>query len=296
MLMLFLEFLACFAFILILGYLLPAGHFYYKYHLRPDPNHERHPIQERRPTPDQIRREIKLSVQTVAIFAVGATILLELYKAGMTSIYRPFYAYPLYFPISIVLSALIHDTYFYWTHRFMHWQPVFKYIHVGHHKSVSPTPWAIYAFQPLEAVIQFLGIMLLVILLPLSPFALFVFLCYDSFVNTAGHTGYEIVPKWISQNRFLAGFNTVTHHDSHHTNMRVNFGSFFNVWDRIMGTFQDDAVQTRPDPVPSTIAPRKRKATGLPSRGASTGRERGSSKPGKPTFPGVRPMPRRKFA
>jgi sterol desaturase/sphingolipid hydroxylase (fatty acid hydroxylase superfamily) len=34
-------------------------------------------------------------------------------------------------------------------------------------------------------------------------------------------------------------FNTVTHHDAHHTNTQVNFGVFFNVWDRWMGTFSE---------------------------------------------------------
>ena len=263
MLNLLFEFAAFFAFILLFGYLWPAGQFYYKYHVRA--RADRQPIQERRPTPAQIRREILLSIQTIVIFALGATVLYELYKAGKTSIYQPFYAYPIYFPISIVLCLLAHDTYFYWTHRFMHWKPVFKYMHVGHHKSVSPTPWAIFAFQPLEAVIQFIGIMLIVIFLPLSPLALFVFLWYDSLVNTAGHTGYELVPKWISQNRFFTGFNTVTHHDSHHTNMQVNYGSFFNVWDRLMGTYQADEEML----VPKVATPAISKAheRGLTRRG-----------------------------
>jgi sterol desaturase/sphingolipid hydroxylase (fatty acid hydroxylase superfamily) len=121
----------------------------------------------------------------------------------------------------------------------MHWRRVFKYTHVGHHKSVTPTPWAIFAFQPLEAVIQFCGIILLVILIPLHPLVLLAFLAHDTMVNTAGHTGYEVVPGAVSRKAWFKGLNTVTHHDAHHTNMRVNFGSFFNVWDRWMGTFSD---------------------------------------------------------
>src|SRR5690606_23227266 len=65
---------------------------------------------------------------------------------------------------------------------------------------------------------------------------------YDSIVNTAGHTGFEVVPKWLANSWPYKWFNTVAHHDGHHTNMRVNFGVFFNVWDRIMGTFSDDSV------------------------------------------------------
>src|SRR5436853_7532440 len=164
--MLLLEFACLFLFILLFGYLLPAGYFYFIYHVRRDPLKEQQRIQQRRPTGEQIRREIRLSLLTVTIFAVMATALFQFYKAGRTSIYWSFREYPLYYlPISFLLCLAIHDTYFYWTHRLMHWRPVFKYVHLAHHRSVTPTPWAIFAFQPLEAVIQFIGIMLLVLFL-----------------------------------------------------------------------------------------------------------------------------------
>lgn len=239
------EFAAIFLFILVFGYLLPCGQSYYAYFVRTDPEKERRRIQERRPTKRGIRREVKLSLQTIAIFSILGTGLFEMYKAGMTSIYRDITLYGLwYLPLSFFLCLVIHDTFFYWTHRFMHWRPVFKYFHAGHHKSVSPSPWAIYAFQPAEAITQFLGIIMIVVFLPLHPLVLLAFLSYDTVVNVAGHTGFEMVPKWISQRRFFKGFNTVTHHDNHHTNMRVNFGAFFNVWDRWMGTFLDDQATT----------------------------------------------------
>jgi Delta7-sterol 5-desaturase len=229
------EFSVLFLFILVFGYLLPVGQFYYRYYLSKKSDPAKH-IQDRWPTHKGIRREVRLSLSSIAIFAAMATVLYEMYLAGMTSIYRPFSQYPIYFPLSILLCALLHDTYFYWTHRLMHWRPLFKYTHAGHHRSLTPTPWASYAFQPAEAVIQFMGIMLLVIFVPLSPLALFLFLCWDTMMNTAGHTGFEVVPQRVANHWLFHFFNTVTHHDNHHTNMRVNFGSFFNVWDRLMGT------------------------------------------------------------
>jgi sterol desaturase/sphingolipid hydroxylase (fatty acid hydroxylase superfamily) len=241
--MLLLEFAGLFAFILVLGYLLPAGQFYIRYYVFHTPQHDKLRIQQRQPAPGQIHREVLLSLATVAIWGVMATVLLELYKAGHTHIYLHFKDYPLwYLLVSFVLCVIAHDTYFYWTHRFMHWRPVFKYFHLAHHRSIAPTPWAIYAFDPLEAVTQFIGIMLLVTFLPLHPLILLAFLSYDTLVNTAGHTGYEMVPKPVSQHWFFKYFNTVTHHDSHHTNTRVNYGSFLNLWDRWMGTFENNVT------------------------------------------------------
>ena len=246
--MLLFEFAGCFAFILVLGYLLPAGQFYLRYYVWHKPEDDKLRIQQRQPAPGQIRREIRLSVITVAIWAVMLTVLVEMYKSGHTAAYIHFRDYPLwYLPVSFAVCVVAHDTYFYWTHRLMHWPPVFKYFHLAHHRSIAPTPWAIYAFDPLEAVTQFAGIMLLVIFLPLHPLVLMAFLGYDTLVNTAGHTGYEMVPKPVSQHWLMKYFNTVTHHDSHHTNTRVNYGSFFNVWDRWMGTFEDRVTPAETD-------------------------------------------------
>jgi len=231
------EFLGFFVFILVAGYLLPAGYYYWMYYIR---NPHQEPIQHRRPTREGIVREVKMSIVSVAIFAAMAAATLELYKAGLTKIYWEYGRFPRpYFFVSIFLAMVFHDAYFYWSHRFMHWRPVFKYLHAGHHRSIAPTPWAIFAFQPGEAFLQFLGFTLLVMVVPLHPLALLIFLFFDTHMNTAGHTGFEVVPRFIANHPWYQGFNTVSHHDGHHTNLGKNFGSFFNVWDRWMGTFLD---------------------------------------------------------
>jgi lathosterol oxidase len=136
-----LEFLAIFSFILIPGYIAPAGFYYWAYHVRNFKDKELLRIQPRHPKPDQIGREVKLSMISILIFSVMATGVLQLYLQGHTNIYLWARDYPVYSILSVPLCLALHDTYFYWTHRFMHWQPVFKYIHLGHHKSITPTPW-----------------------------------------------------------------------------------------------------------------------------------------------------------
>ena len=243
------EFSVIFLITLVLGYLAPAGSYYWLFHVHAD---ERglDPLQSRRPTAEDIRREIQLSLMTVLIFSIMGTGLYQLYKAGHTSIYWRLRDYPygsLFF--FVFVAFVVHDAWFYWTHRFMHWRPVFKYVHLGHHRSVSPTPWAIFAFQPLEAVIQFIGVSLIVIFIPMHPLGLLLFFWIDAQVNTAGHTGYELVPRFISQSRWFQGLSTVTHHDLHHTHLNKNYGAFFTFWDRWMGTYlPDEAVEAHQSP------------------------------------------------
>ncbi len=240
MLALALEFACIYLVILVFGYIVPAGQLYVRYHLLQTPEDEARRIQLRRPTSEQTWREIRFSLLSITIFAVMGTALFELWRAGRTGLYTHLHDYPLwYLPVSFALSLFLFDTYFYWLHRFMHWRPVFPYTHWGHHRSVSPTPWAIYSFQPAEAILQFVGIMLLVVFLPMHLVVFWAFLSFDTLVNTAGHTGYEIIPQALSRLPLLRTFNTVTHHDAHHTNTRVNFGVFFNIWDRWMGTFSE---------------------------------------------------------
>ena len=63
---------------------------------------------------------------------------------------------------SIAVAVVLHDAYFYWTHRLLHWRPLYRVAHHVHHRSTSPTPWAAYAFHPLEALIQ-AGIYVLIV-------------------------------------------------------------------------------------------------------------------------------------
>ena len=51
-----------------------------------------------------------------------------------------------------------------------------------------------------------------------------------------GHCGYEIYPRWFMKTPLGWLINSVTHHAQHHETFRANYGLYFNVWDRLMGT------------------------------------------------------------
>ena len=140
---------------------------------------------------------------------------------------------------------ILHDTWFYWTHRAMHLPGVFAWLHAGHHRSITPTPWAMLSFQPLETAPQFAFFALLILFAPMHPGALFGYLILDGLVNAAGHCGHELVPRFLRENPRLRFVNAVVHHDLHHRRFQSNFGQYFNVWDRLMGTFLDDEPGAR---------------------------------------------------
>jgi sterol desaturase/sphingolipid hydroxylase (fatty acid hydroxylase superfamily) len=103
----------------------------------------------------RLRSEIAYSMSTVGVFSGVGLTLLYAAQAGLTRIYTDIqtrgWAYLL---ASVVLMIVLHDAYFYWTHRLLHWRPLYRCAHHVHHRSTSPTPWAAYAFHPAEAVVQ----------------------------------------------------------------------------------------------------------------------------------------------
>jgi Delta7-sterol 5-desaturase len=146
------------------------------------------------------------------------------------------YSLWLYFWFSLAVLILVHDTWFYWTHRLMHLKPLFPYFHRVHHLSHNPTPWASFSFQPLEAVVQAVIFPLTVLWLPIHPVVTLLWLFYMTAMNVFGHLGFEILPAGFLRNRVSRWHNTSVHHNMHHRYVHCNYGLYFNIWDRLMGT------------------------------------------------------------
>jgi sterol desaturase/sphingolipid hydroxylase (fatty acid hydroxylase superfamily) len=150
----------------------------------------------------------------------------------------------LYLAGSSILIIFFYDTYYYWLHRFMHLKWVFPWVHKTHHLSHTPSPWATLAFNPPETVLEFAIYPLMLFLVPLHPIALGCFVLYNIILNTAGHIGFEIVPHSHFRHPLLKFSLTVTHHDMHHSKINCNYGIYFSIWDRIMGTNHKDYEKT----------------------------------------------------
>lgn len=194
-------------------------------------------IQQKYPERKRIIYEVRNSFSSLAIFASLALFIRWATKAGYTKIYHDFDEYRLgYFAFTVVAFILIHDTYFYWTHRLMHHPKLFKHVHKVHHMSHNPTPWAAFSFHPLEALVEFGIIPIMVFVMPLHGFAIALFAIYMVTLNVMGHLGFEIFPKGFTQHKLFGLHNSSTHHNMHHKYVNCNYGLYFNIWDKLMGT------------------------------------------------------------
>ncbi|NMH27802.1 sterol desaturase family protein [Flavobacterium silvaticum] len=202
-------------------------------------------IQRMFPKNKDYYREIKYSCLTLVIFSAYAVLVFRSPLTAYTKLYQDISQFGLaYFFGSVMLAILIHDTYFYWTHRLMHHPKLFRYIHLIHHKSHNPSPWAAYSFHPLEALIEGGVILVVVFLIPMHRGAVGLFMLAMFSFNVYGHLGYEILPKKFYRSRLGRIFNTGTNHNDHHHGVRGNFGLYFRFWDCVMHTEKEPTLKT----------------------------------------------------
>lgn len=202
-------------------------------------------IQGRFPAHKHVRREFLWSLSSLAIFAASGIFGAVATIAGWTQIYLKVGDYGwLYWAASLIALILLHDAWFYWTHRAMHHRKLFRVFHRVHHKSHNPSPWAAYAFAPAEAVVQTLFLTLLIFVMPLHPSAIGLFVLHQIIRNVLGHSGIELFPKGTASHPVGKFITTHTHHDLHHSRVTGNYGLYFTWWDRWMGTLRDDYEAT----------------------------------------------------
>lgn len=186
----------------------------------------------------QIRREILWSLASAAIYGIPAGIVAWGWQnRGWTRIYADVHAFPLwYLPVSVLLFLAAHDSWFYWTHRWMHLPAPFRIAHAVHHASRPPTAWAAMAFHPVEALTGAVAIPLLVFVIPIHPAALAVVLTVMTVMGVTNHMGWEVFPAFMWRGRLGAWLITASHHQRHHEQYRGNYGLYFRFWDRLCGT------------------------------------------------------------
>lgn len=198
----------------------------------------------------QILRELKNAIYTLAVSTSLSLLVLYLSQQGYTRLYYEFEAHPFWSVFGFFLFLIFDDAWFYWMHRLLHHPRLYPYIHLEHHKSVDVIPSTALSFHWLEPLLLTLWIVPASFLLPTYMPALILVQLWGLFDNIKSHLGLEIYPAWWNRSG-LRWLTSSTHHNMHHSQVQGNYGVHFRWWDRIMGTefahYEStfDAVQTR---------------------------------------------------
>ncbi|KAF2165684.1 hypothetical protein M409DRAFT_67058 [Zasmidium cellare ATCC 36951] len=138
----------------------------------------------------------------------------------------------------LAIFFVLEDTWHYWTHRAMHWGPLYKNIHKIHHQYSAPFGLAAEYASPIEVMILGLGtvgtpILWCAITKDLHLLTMYVWIVLRVFQAIDAHSGYEF--PW-SLHHFLPFWAGADHHDTHHEKFIGNYSSSFRWWDYCLDT------------------------------------------------------------
>lgn len=221
-------------FIVVIGrYFLVAGLFYVFFYLWFPTHWKTRKINKKQYKKGQFKKEVAWSTITAVLFAVSGAATLVLWQKGFTKVYTDVKEYSVWWlPLSLILSLLLHETYYYWLHRWMHHPAIFKTVHKVHHDSNITSPWTAFSFHPLEGVLQALFLPAVLMFLPMHLYVVVIQLTIMTFSSVINHLDIEIYPKNFHKNILGKWLIGATHHSLHHKQFKFNYGLYFTFWDK----------------------------------------------------------------
>lgn len=223
--------------VVVFRYSLVAGIFYLVFYIIDPESTRSRKIFSSGTSKEQFRKEIFWSTFTSMLFALAGAGMVVMWQLGYTAIYEDIDQYGLWWiPVGFLIAAFIHETYYYWLHRWMHKPKVYRLIHKTHHDSHITSPWTSFSFHPGEGLLQSLIIPVIVLFLPMHYWTIVALLTFMTITSAINHSNVEIYPKGFHKHWLGKWFIGATHHSLHHTQYRYNFGLYFTFWDKLMKT------------------------------------------------------------
>jgi len=177
--------------------------------------------------------EMKLSLASIPIMAVPSSFIFLAEVKGYSQLYDGIEGVSgwLYVAATVVLYLVFTDTLIYWIHRWLHIPILYQIIHKPHHRWIVPTPYASYAFHPVDGFLQSTPYHIFAFLVPVNKYVylgLFIFVCMWT---VSIHDGKGFYMGTV--------INGSDHHTIHHSDFLYNYGQYFTLWDRLCGTHRE---------------------------------------------------------
>jgi sterol desaturase/sphingolipid hydroxylase (fatty acid hydroxylase superfamily) len=146
-----------------------------------------------------------------------------------------------WFGVLVLFAPVIHALHFYFTHRLLHWRPLYKSVHRIHHFNVEIGPWSGIAMHPAEQSIYF-STVCVQWLLALHPVNALYQIHLAAFLPAMSHSGFER----LLVNGKDSGWDSGSYfHYLHHKYFECNYGGAVAPLDQLFGTFHDGSPEAQ---------------------------------------------------
>ncbi|KAJ5993287.1 hypothetical protein N7451_009011 [Penicillium sp. IBT 35674x] len=191
---------------------------------------------------NQVAQEIAQGLSSIPVISLLTAPFFVAEIRGFSKLYdfsseSPFWGYTL---LQYPLFILFTDSGIYWIHRGLHHPWVYRWCHKPHHKWVVPTPYASYAFHPLDGWAQSLPYHVFPLLFPLQKCAYLGLFMFVTLWTVLIHDA-----EYLSTSKIING---AACHTMHHLHFNYNYGQYITLWDRLGGTYrtpEEDAFKIK---------------------------------------------------
>ncbi len=139
----------------------------------------------------------------------------------------------IWFVAIFFLIPVWESFYFYWMHRFLHTNAMYRF-HALHHRNTDIGPWSGLSMHPVEHAFYF-GSVLIHFAIASHPVHIIFHLMFYGLLAITTHTGFEGVLFRNKKRLHLGNF----HHQIHHRYFECNYGNLDVPWDILFGSWHD---------------------------------------------------------
>ena len=140
---------------------------------------------------------------------------------------------PVWFVLWFPLIGIWYSFHFYWVHRLLHWQPMYRRFHSVHHRNVTIGPWSGFSMHPVEHLL-YLSSLFIHLVVPSHPIHMLFHVYWLTLATATSHSGYEALVVGSGRTTIATFF-----HQLHHRYFTCNYGNLELPMDRWFGSFHD---------------------------------------------------------
>ena len=144
---------------------------------------------------------------------------------------------PIWFVVIFFAIPVWESFYFYWMHRFLHTDVMYRF-HALHHRNSDIGPWSGLSMHPVEHLFYF-GSVLVHFAIASHPVHIIFHLMFYGLLAITSHTGFEGVLFRNKKRLHLGNF----HHQIRHRYFECNYGNLDVPWDKLFGSFHDGTLE-----------------------------------------------------